>query len=131
MKHDLLIRKRKIIVVAQIKGINESRGVNFILDTGATKSIIDESVVTWLGFNLKQLDAGYRLMTAGGGVNSKTLKLPKFSLFGKDIANFEVNVIKMPLQISYFADGLVGMDFLLQFERLQLDFNEKIVETFD
>jgi len=131
MKHDLLIRKRKIIVVAQIKGINESRGVNFILDTGATKSIIDESVVTWLGFNLKQLDAGYRLMTAGGGVNSKTLKLPKFSLFGKDIADFEVNVIKMPLQISYFADGLVGMDFLLQFKRLQFDFSEKIVETFN
>jgi len=131
MKHELLIEKQRIIVFAKIKGVDEYKEFPFVLDTGATKSIINESVVTWLGFNLKQLDAGYRLMTAGGGVNSKTLKLPKFSLFGKDIANFEVNVIKMPLQISYFADGLVGMDFLLQFKRLQLDFNEKIVETFD
>jgi len=131
MKYDLQFENRKIIVVAQIKGINENRGFNLILDTGATQSIIDESVVGRLGFNLKQLDAGYRLMTAGGGINSKTLKLPKFSLFGKDIANFEVNVIKMPLQISYFADGLVGMDFLLQFKRLQFDFSEKIVETFN
>jgi len=131
MKHELLIDNSKISVFAKIMGVIEYREFIFIIDTGATKSIIDEKVVERLGFDLNHLDSGYRLMTAGGNVNSKTLKLPKFSLFGKDIADFEVNVIKMPLQISYFADGLVGMDFLLQFERLQFDFTQKIVETFD
>jgi len=129
MKYDFLIDKRKIIVTAQIKGINDFREFEFILDTGASKSIIDESTATRLGFDLKRLKTGDRLMTAGGGVYSKILKLPKLSLFGKDLINFEVNILKMPPQITYFADGLIGMDFLLQFENIKFDFVEKVIET--
>jgi len=106
MKHKLLIEKCKIIVFAEIKG-----------------------VAIRLGFDLKRLKAGDRLMTAGGGVSSKILKLPKFSLFGKDLVDFEINVLKMPPQITYFVDGLIGMDFLLQFENIKFDFVEKIIET--
>ena len=129
MKHKLLIDRRKIIVFAQVKGINDDRELTFILDTGASKSVIDDGAALRLGFDLKRLKAGDRLMTAGGGVNSKILKLPKLSLFGKDLVNFEVNVIKMPPQITYFADGLIGMDFLLQFENIKFDFIEKVIET--
>ena len=129
MKHKLLIDKRKIIVFAQVKGVNDDRELTFILDTGASKSIIDDGAAIRLGFDLKRLRAGDRLMTAGGGVNSKILKLPKFSLFGKDLVNFEVNVLKIPPQITYFADGLIGMDFLLQFENIKFDFIEKVIET--
>jgi len=129
MKHKLLIDRRKIIVFAQVKGINDDRELTFILDTGASKSVIDDGAALRLGFDLKRLKAGDRLMTAGGGVNSKILKLPKLSLFGKDLVNFEVNVLKMPPQITYFADGLIGMDFLLQFENIKFDFIEKVIET--
>ena len=101
----------------------------FILDTGASKSVIDESVARQLGFELYKLQKGDRLMTAGGGVNSKILKLPKINLFGKDFINFEVNVLKFPSQITYFADGLIGMDFLLQFENIKIDFEKKVIET--
>ena len=129
MKHKLLIDRRKIIVFAQVKGINDDRELIFILDTGASKSVIDNGAALRLGFDLKRLKAGDRLMTAGGGVNSKILKLPKLSLFGKDLINFEVNILKMPPQITYFADGLIGMDFLLQFENIKFDFVEKVIET--
>jgi len=114
MKHDFLVNKRKIIVIAQIKGINGFRSFKFILDTGASKSIIDESVAIRLGFDLKRLEKD-KLMTIGGSAYSKLLKLPKLSLLGKDMVNFETNVLNMPPQIMYFADGLIGMDFLLQF----------------
>jgi predicted aspartyl protease len=60
MKHEFLIEKRKIIVVAQIKGINDAMNFNFILDTGSSKTIIDEQVTTRLGFNLKRLKTGDR-----------------------------------------------------------------------
>ena len=129
MMYKLIIEKQKLIVFAQVKGIDEYRKLRFILDTGASKSIIDEGTAIRLGFDLKRLKLGDRMMTAGGGVNSKILKLPLFSLFGKDLINFEVNVIKMPLQITYFADGLIGMDFLLQFNHIKFDFAEKIIET--
>ena len=38
MKYDFLIDKRKIIVVIQIKGINDFRSFKFILDTGNIKN---------------------------------------------------------------------------------------------
>ena len=129
MKYDLLIDNRKIIVAAQIKGINDIMDFNFILDTGSSKTIIDDGAAIRLGFDLKRLKNGDRLMTAGGGVYSKILQLPKFSLFGKDMVDFEVNVISIPLQITYFADGLIGMDFLLQFESIKFDFDKKVIET--
>ena len=99
MTYELLIKKRKIIVSATIEGISDSMDFNFILDTGATKTVIGERVATTLGYELYRLEKGDRLMTAGGAIHSKILKLPKFSLFGKDKVNFEVNVIKFPLQI--------------------------------
>jgi hypothetical protein len=68
-------------------------------------------------------------MTAGGNICSKILELPKFSLFGKDMVNFEVNVIKFPLQITLLADGVIGMDFLLQFKNIKFDFEAKTIET--
>ena len=129
MTCNFLIYKRTIIVWVQIKGVQDTKSVSFILDTGASKTIIDSSAAIRLGFDLKQLKSGDRLMTANGGINSKILRLPKFSLFGKDIVNFEVNVLNMPPQITYFADGLVGMDFLLQFKNIKFDFEKKIIET--
>jgi len=55
--------------------------------------------------------------------------MPKFSLFGKDLANFEINIFDLPPQITYFADGLIGMDFLLQFDNIKFDFVKKNIET--
>jgi len=128
MKQPFTLNKRKIIVSAEIKGIAKTRSFDFILDTGASKSIIDESVAVALGFDLNKLKTE-RLTTVGGGKNSKILKLPKVSLFGKDMINFEINVLDFPHQITYFADGLIGMDFLLQFKNIKFDFEEKTVET--
>ena len=129
MKHNIIIEKRKIIVVAQIKGVNDFGSIKLILDTGASKTIIDEDVVRRLGFDLYRLRPGDRLMTAGGGVSSKILKLPQFSLFDKKLTNFEVNVFKIAPQITYYVDGLVGMDFLLKFNNIRFDFEAKTVET--
>jgi predicted aspartyl protease len=128
MKHPFLLNKRKLIVLATIKGIEAEKSFRFILDTGASKSIIDESVAISLGFNLKDLEPE-RLTTIGGGKNSKKLKLPTFSLLGIDMFDFEVNVLEIPYQITFFAEGLIGMDFLLQFKNIKFNFEEKWIET--
>jgi len=129
MKHKFLIEKRKIIVSAEIKGINDVRDFKFILDTGSSITIVSERVAIQLGFDLQRLKTGDRLMTASGGTNSKILKLPKLSLFGHDMINFEVSVLRLPPQITYFVDGLIGMDFLLQFKNIKFDFQENTIET--
>ena len=126
---DFLIENKKIIVTATIKGVKDTRDFDFILDTGATKSVIDEDTAIRLGYELYRLENGDRLMTAGGAIQSKILKLPKFSLFGKDVVDFEVNVIKFPMQITLVADGLIGMDFLLRFKIIKFNFDDKTAET--
>ena len=127
MKHPFALSKKKLIVLATIKGIETEKSFKFILDTGASKSIIDESVAISLGFDLKKLESE-RLTTIGGGKNSKKLKLPTLSLFGKDMSDFEVNVLEIPYQITFFAEGLIGMDFLLQFENIKFDFVGRTIE---
>jgi predicted aspartyl protease len=129
MKHEFIINKRKIIVEPLIMGVNDTMKFSFILDTGAAISIIDDDTARWLGFDLYRLQAGDRLTGIGGGVRSKILKLPKISLFDKDFVNFEVNVLKLPLQFTYFVDGIIGMDLLLQFENIKFDFVNKIIEV--
>ena len=103
--------------------------LKFLIDTGATLSLIDEQVVTRLGFDINKLDKGDRLMSPGGGLNSKRLKLPKLTLFGKDFSNFNVNVIKFPFQTLFVVEGIIGMDFLLRFKTLKFDFVQKTIET--
>jgi clan AA aspartic protease (TIGR02281 family) len=129
MTQELMIEKRKIIVFATIEGISNVLSFKFILDTGATKTVIDEEVARKIGFDLFRLQKGDRLMTAGGALHSKILKLPKFSLFGKEMVDFEVNVIKFPMQITLLADGVIGMDFLLQFQNIKFNFDAKTIET--
>jgi predicted aspartyl protease len=128
MKQTFTLHKRKIIVSAKIKGIKIKTDFDFILDTGASKSIIDSNVASSLGFDLHKLGRE-KLTIISGGANSKILKLPKFSLFDKAMVNFEVNVMDIPPQILYFADGLIGMDFLLQFKSIKFDFDNKMIET--
>ena len=131
MKHELLIDRKKIIVFAEIKDINNVMDFKFILDTGASITVIDEEAVRRLGFDLKKLSTGDRIMTAGGSVTSKILELPEFILFGKDVVNFEVKVLDLPSQITYFADGLIGMDFLLRFKSIKFNFDDNTAETED
>ena len=52
MTHKLLIEKRKLIVYATVDGVKESKSLKFILDTGSTKTIIDNDAVTRLGYQL-------------------------------------------------------------------------------
>jgi len=42
---------------------------------------------------------------------------------------YEASVLNMPPQILYFVDGLIGMDFLLQFKNITFDFDAKTIET--
>jgi len=75
MKYELIMDGRKIIVVAQIKGINDYMNFKFILDTGSSKTVIDDGIAVRLGFDLKKLKTGDKLMTAGGGDTFKNTEI--------------------------------------------------------
>ena len=127
MKETFSLVKKKIIVVPTIKGLKDNQDFNFIIDTGASVSIINETAAAFLGFDLKRLKTE-NLTTVSGKLNAKILKLPKIELFGKSVVNFEVKVVNLPTQITLLADGLIGMDFLLNFKEFKINFEEKTIE---
>ena len=128
MKETFSLVKKKIIVIPKIKGLKGNQDFNFIVDTGASVSIISDTVAAFLGFDLKTLKSE-NLTTISGKASSKILKLPKIELFGKSVSNFEVKVMNLPVQVTLLADGLIGMDFLLNFKEFKINFDEKFVEV--
>jgi predicted aspartyl protease len=50
--HSFTFERRKIIVTATLKGPNDRYDYQFILDTGAATSVIDENVAISLGYSL-------------------------------------------------------------------------------
>ena len=128
MKETFNLVKKKIIVIPKIKGLKGNQDFNFILDTGASVSIINATAASFLGFDFKRLKTE-NLMTISGKASAKILKLPKIELFGKSVSNFEVKVMNLPVQITLLADGLIGMDYLLNFKEFKINFDEKFVET--
>ena len=129
MKQNFIVEKRKIIVKVEIEGLKGLSGTfDFVLDTGATITVIDRNVIKALGFNLSQTKQ-VKLATIGNTIYSNILDIPRFSLFGKEEKNFEVNVIDLPTQIGLFADGLIGFDFLSNFSKINIDFISLIIEV--
>ena len=129
MRETFNLVKKKIIVIPKIRGVKDSKDFNFILDTGASVSIISDTAASFLGFDLAILPTE-TLTTIGGRTNAKSIKLPKIELCGETISNFEIKIMSMPLQVSLLADGLIGMDFFLNFKGLKINFDENFVETF-
>jgi len=129
MKEPFNLVKKKIIVIPKIRGRKGSKDFSFILDTGASVSIISDTAASFLGYNLSTLP-NETLTTIGGRTNAKSIKLPAIELCGKTIPDFEIKIMSMPLQVSLLADGLIGMDFLLNFNELRINFDENFIETY-
>ncbi|MDR1764150.1 MAG: retroviral-like aspartic protease family protein [Dysgonamonadaceae bacterium] len=126
MKFDFYFEREKIIVEPVITGMRHKRKLRFFLDTGANITLIDSSVSAVFGFEQNSRE---NIVTASGKAKSHQVILPEIEVLGKTLSNFNVSVIDFPYQITLFADGLLGMDFLKQLKRLNIDFENQIIET--
>lgn len=57
--------------------------------------------------------------------------MPSLSLFGKTEHSYELCVIDYPAEVGYLAEGILGMDFLLKFDILKIDFENEFIEITD
>jgi len=127
MKFKLELEKSKIIVRAVAKNGNDSSTIKFVLDTGATITLIDKSIADIMRLECSISDM---LLTAGGRrTKAHETTVPSMQILGKEVQNFRISVVELPLQMTIFADGLLGMDFLKQLKRLNIDFENRIIET--
>jgi len=118
-------KKRKIIITASLKGPYKTLDFSFLLDTGAGTTVINDSVASALGYDMRKIHTSQTFVTAGGRINAKMIQLHKIAVLGKQIPNFTVCVIPLPFQILAYANGLIGVDFLQQLKKLKIDFETK------
>jgi hypothetical protein len=108
-----------VAVDVQITGPARSAKVRLILDTAATTSVLDLSILSKLGFNPTQ-PAGYVQVATGSAVGkAPVFVLTRFSALGQH--RFGLHVVGHTLPPTALADGLLGLDFLRD-QTLTLDF---------
>ena len=121
------IKYRKIPVKVSIKGKIGIVECNFILDTGASHTIINEEFIKTIGYSRKDIESTEFLRGFGKkNVNEIPFLLVKsFLCLGLVRRNFNLGFCEFSSSIFY--DGILGVDFLLN-HKLCIDFKKGTIE---
>ena len=92
--------------------LNGSIKVNLLIDTGASISSINNSVLQKLQY--KVLNNNIILNTAAGDIDAKLIQINTLTL--DDIAIFDFELTVSSIELSKMFDGLLGMNFLNKFK---------------
>jgi clan AA aspartic protease (TIGR02281 family) len=95
--------------------INTHSSVRFIVDTGASMTIIPARVASRLGLDSKRAPL-IEVRGVGGGIDGRLIEIDSLTVGNAEVKNFDVVVIDDDLR----GIGLLGADFL---SRFQLDIN--------
>lgn len=101
--------------VIQVKNVKLNNNItsNFLLDTGATYTIISSSLASQLKLNLTNTPK-ITLMTANGPIKSSKTILSSIEINGLVANNVEVAIAD--IGVSSSVQGLLGMSFLNKFK---------------
>ncbi len=125
MKHTFNSKEKLILIEASIKGPDLIHQGLFILDTGATHSVITEDFMTVIGYTkFDLLDGKLSVTTATGDTVAKVLKLESLKTLGLLRSNYLITVQKLPYKL--FIDGIIGLDFFKNKELL-INFKEGFI----
>jgi hypothetical protein len=101
--------------------------LTFILDTGASSSVINSEHLTSLGYDLKNDTYDQEnIITGGGLIKASKIKLDKILVLGQTKTEFPVLVYLLPPQTM--IAGILGNDFLADY-RLTIDFPQRWLEV--
>jgi len=93
--------------------INEHIEFRFLLDTGATHSILDFNAIVFSGCEIQNLNYHSFIETANGVVSSDMVSISSFETLGIIKNDYAIQVIDFVSQgITTDYDGILGLDFL-------------------
>jgi len=108
------IKYRKIPVEVSIKGVFKIGYFSFIVDTGASHTIIDKNFIHSIGYNSKDFIKNENLSGFNGSVAKVPfLKLKSLNCLGLTRRNFEIGVIEFSARAFY--EGILGIDLSVIF----------------
>ena len=122
MKHyRLTVRNELLFTRAALKHQNRIRVVDLLIDSGSTYTIVSWELL--LSLNLDPASSSTRrpIMTANGLLVLPEVEVDELHSLGRFVERFPVLAHTIPLGSQ--VDGLLGMNFLRQFE-MDLNFKQ-------
>ena len=121
MKHyRLTVRSELLFTRAALKHQNRIRVVNLLIDSGSTYTVLSWEVLLSLKLDPATSVPRRSIMAANGLLVLPEVEIEEFHSLGQPIERFPVLAHTIPLGSQ--VDGLLGMNFLRQFE---MDINFK------
>lgn len=111
--HSYSIDKHLIIVPVKIFSPMHFLKADFVLDTGASYTIIDHRLAASLGYTKDKSDSKTRVSSTAGKEEGYLIKTNKFEALGKTLFSFGIACHSLYEQ---GVMGLLGMSFLERFD---------------
>ena len=102
-----------IIVEGVVTGPLGQRRIDLALDTGSTETLLSPEILDHLGYNPKDAEAVTTVTSVVGVEPGYLRRVERFSALGHDFSNFQIHAHDLPENCG--LDGLLGLNFLLQF----------------
>jgi predicted aspartyl protease len=110
-----------ILIPAELEGPSRIVQLRLALDTGATRTLISETLLIHAGYDPSQAQTRVRVTTASGVVWLPQLPVIRVKALGQDRRNFSVLAHTPPPTATF--DGLLGLDFF-RGQMLTIDFRQ-------
>ena len=117
------LKKKGLTAVVEVK-INSTTKANFILDTGASYTVISEHVAKELKIDLEKKHPKIRLQTANGIIEVPLVTLDSIEISGLRVDDLAAAVHNFSTDTN--IAGLLGLNFLGKF-RMELDTEKGIL----
>ena len=127
MKFEFNTKKWLILVPVTIKGPVNIVNAIFVLDTGASLTVINNDVLKRAGYKKDDYIEKINTTTASGISGGMIMKVTTICALG--LIRRNLKIIAKDLPLTLFVDGLLGIDFLRNKE-LNLNFRTGII-TFE
>src|SRR5690349_1462123 len=110
MSHSFAAQTGPIIVTAEVDGPSGTGILRLALDTGATRTLIDRTMLVTVGYDPAFAPGRIQVTTANGTAVVPEIPVAKLRALGQERAGFRVLCHTLPPGIG--IDGLLGLDFL-------------------
>lgn len=108
-------------------GVNNSKPLRFIFDTGASHTIIHSRRGAELGLKPEEQVTG---TATGGAIEGSLTSGVTLKVAGAEVSNQQIGMVDFPVPPGFEFDGVIGYDFINEFV-VEIDYLNKIMNLHD
>ena len=108
-------------------GVNNSKPLTFIFDTGASHTVLQSRRGAELGLKPEEQVSG---TATGGAIQGSFTSGVSLKVAGAEVSNQQIGLIDFPVPPGFEFAGVIGYDFINEFV-VEIDYLNKIMNLYD